>query len=121
GFQVGTNISVNSSTSTPLYYWAAFARPTCGSVADATYAAANAQSGSVIINWSSSNPVLILRKTTAFVASEAPANGAAYAVNDPIGSGGATVVFSGSGGETSYTRGETNGSTYYYKVFSQTA
>ncbi|PYM03640.1 MAG: hypothetical protein DMD82_16430, partial [Candidatus Rokuibacteriota bacterium] len=30
-------------------------------------------------------------------------------------------MFSGSGGETSYTRAETNGSTYYYKVFSKTA
>src|SRR5207247_9516245 len=65
------------------------------------------------VYWYSSNPVLILRKTTAF-GSEAPSSGASYNVNEAIGA--ATVVFQGTA--TSFPdTGLTAGTTYYYKVF----
>jgi hypothetical protein len=88
---------------------------TCSSVSDATYVTANTQGTQATVYWSSSNPVVILRKTAAF-GSEAPAGGASYNVNDAIGT--STVVFKGTGGETSFTQTSlTAGTTYYYKIF----
>jgi len=114
GFQVGTVAAVNSSLD---YFWAAFGVQ-CSAVADAAYVAANAQSGQAILYWSSSNPALILRKTGAAFAGEAPANGTIYAVNSQIG--GATVVYNGAAA-SSFTEGSlTNATTYYYKVFPKT-
>src|SRR2546427_236510 len=74
---------------------------TCSSVSDSTYVTAETQGTQATVYWSSSNPVLILRKTTPF-SSEAPSGGASYAVNEAIG--GATVVFKGAGGETSFNQ-----------------
>ncbi len=89
----------------------------CGAVAaDPAYFAATAQSGQVILYWSSPNPVVVLRKTAAF-GSEAPAPGVSYATNDTIGA--ATVVYAGSAQTT--TLAATNGTTYYYKAFVQDA
>src|SRR5207244_9512110 len=71
---------------------------TCSSVSDATYVTAETQGTQATVYWgftSSSNPVLILRKTAAF-GSEAPSSGASYNVNEAIGA--ATVVFKGTSG-----------------------
>jgi outer membrane protein assembly factor BamB len=87
----------------------------CGAVTDPGYVAGTAQNGRVILYWSSSTPVTILRKTTAFTG-ERPADGVSYAVNDTIGS--ATVVYSGSGTSATLT-GLANDTTYHYKVFAQ--
>src|SRR2546422_3096234 len=70
---------------------------TCSSVSDSTYVTAETQGTQATVYWSSSNPVLILRKTAAF-GSEAPSSGASYNVNEAIGA--ATVVFKGSEGIT---------------------
>ena len=91
--------------------------PQCGAVADATYVAANARTGQATVYWSSANPVLILRKTVAW-AGEKPSNAQEYNVNDAIGA--ATVVFKGTGGETSFNQATSNGTTYRYKVFAKT-
>src|SRR5207249_5467970 len=96
---------------------------TCSSVSDATYVTAETQGTQATVYWgftSSSNPVLILRKTAAF-GSEAPSGGASYNVNEAIGA--ATVVFKGtSGTDTWFTdTGLTTGTTYYYKVFPRTS
>ena len=86
----------------------------CGAVAaDPDYFAATAQTGQVILYWSSASPVVILRKTTAF-GTETPASGVSYAVNDTIGA--ATVVYAGSAQSTTQA-GLANGTTYYYKAF----
>jgi outer membrane protein assembly factor BamB len=86
----------------------------CGAVAaDPAYFSATAQSGQVILSWSSPLPVVVLRKTAAF-GTEAPASGVSYAVNDAIGA--ATVVYAGSA-QTDTQTGLTNGTTYYYKTF----
>src|SRR5206468_2288095 len=95
----------------------------CSSVSDATYVTAETQGTQATVYWgftSSSNPVLILRKTAAF-GSEAPSGGASYNVNEAIGA--ATVVFKGtSGTDTWFTdTGLTTGTTYYYKVFPKTS
>jgi outer membrane protein assembly factor BamB len=87
----------------------------CGSVADATYVAANAQGGQAIVYWASSNPALILQKSGSAV-TDAPVNGTSYSVPTTVGA--STVVYNGSVAETSFTQtGLTNGTTYYYKVF----
>jgi outer membrane protein assembly factor BamB len=89
----------------------------CGPMAaDPDAFAATAQSGQVILYWSSAAPVVVLQKTSAF-GSEAPASGVSYAVNDTIGT--ATVVYAGTGAGT--TLAATNGTTYYYKAFTQDA
>jgi len=90
----------------------------CGAVAaDPVYFSATAQSGQVILYWSSPLPVVVLRSTAAF-GTEVPASGVSYAVNDAIGA--ATVVYAGSAQTVTQT-GLTNGTTYYYKVFAQDA
>jgi hypothetical protein len=92
---------------------------TCSSVSDATYVTANTQGTQATVYWSSSNPVVILRKTSAF-GTEAPSGGASYNVNEAIGA--ATVVFKGAGGETFLNQTGLNpGTTYYYKVFPKTS
>src|SRR5437870_793166 len=63
---------------------------TCSSVSDSLYVTAETQGTQATVYWSSSNPVLILRKTAAF-GSEAPSSGASYNVNEAIGA--ATVAF----------------------------
>lgn len=89
----------------------------CPAVSEAAYLSATAQSGQATLYWSSGNPVVILRKTAAW-AGEAPADGQEYSVNDTIGA--ATVVFVGTGAETSLVQSSlTNGTTYYYKVFAK--
>ena len=88
----------------------------CGAVAaDPDAFAATAQSGQVILYWSSASPVVVLQKTSAF-GSEAPASGVSYAVNDTIGT--ATVVCAGTGAGT--TLAATNSTTYYYMAFTRT-
>ena len=88
---------------------------TCTAVSDASYVAANAQSGQAIVYWSSSNAALILRKSGSAI-TDAPANGTSYWVGNTIGA--SSVVYNGSVAETSFTQtGLTNGTTYYYKVF----
>jgi len=88
-------------------------RPTCESVADATYVAVNAQPTQAIVYWSSANPVVILEKSGSAI-TDVPTNGTTYSAGQTIGA--STVKFAGSG--TSYTRTSlTNGTTYYYKVF----
>ncbi len=91
----------------------------CGAVAaDPVYFSATAQSGQVILSWSSPLPVVVLRKTAAAFGTEAPASGVSYAVNDAIGA--ATVVYAGSAQTVTQTL-LTNGTTYYYKTFAQDA
>lgn len=78
----------------------------CAAVSDATYVAANAQDGQVTVYWSSANPVVILRKTSAF------------GTETPSAPGTATQVYSGSAGSFAQTSpAVANGTTYYYKVF----
>ncbi len=104
---------------------AAFKALVCAAVPDASYVAANAQSGQAIVYWSSANPVIILRKTAAF-AGEAPTNGTSYAAGNTIGA--ATVVYDGATAVAGMTcaatsctnTGLTNGTTYYYKIFAKT-
>ena len=93
-------------------------RPGCPAVADSTYVAVNARSAQATVYWSSANPVLILTKTAAW-AGEKPSSFQEYNVNDAIGA--TTVVFKGTGSETSFNQGSlTNGTTYRYKVFAKT-
>src|SRR5436309_9613741 len=90
---------------------------TCSSVPDSLYVTAATTGTQATVYWSSSNPVVILRKTAAF-GSEAPSGGASYNANEAIGA--ATVVFQGT--NTSFTQtGLTAGTTYYYKVFPKTS
>lgn len=103
----------------------------CSAVSEVSYVATNAQSGQAIVYWSSPNPVLILRKTTAF-SGEVPLNGQPYSTTAPVNPGdppntigAATVVYNGSVAATSFTdtglTNSTNESTrYYYKVFAKT-
>jgi outer membrane protein assembly factor BamB len=85
----------------------------CGAVADASYFAATAQNGRVILNWSGSGSVVVLKKTAPF-AGEAPAPGVSYAAGDPIGA--ATVAYVGSAA-TFTDASVANGTTYYYRLF----
>src|SRR5438876_1626661 len=71
----------------------------CSSVPDSNYVTAETQGTQATVYWSSSNPVVILRKTAAF-GSEAPSGGASYNANEAIGA--ATVVFQGT--NTSFTQ-----------------
>ena len=88
----------------------------CGPVtADPIYFSATGQSGQAILYWSSTLPVVVLRKTAAFT-TEAPASGVTYATNDTIGT--ATVIYAGSAQTVTQT-GLTNGTTYYYKIFAR--
>jgi outer membrane protein assembly factor BamB len=88
----------------------------CGAVgADPDYFAATARNGQALLYWASTSPVVVLAKTTAF-GSEVPASGVSYVANDTIGT--ATVVYSGSAQGVTLT-GLTNGTTYYYKAFTQ--
>src|SRR5207245_10767454 len=85
----------------------------CSSVSDATYVSGETQGTQAAVYWSSSNPVLILRKTATF-GSEAPSSGASYNVNEAIGA--ATVVVQGTA--TSFTEpGLATGTTYSYNGF----
>jgi concanavalin A-like lectin/glucanase superfamily protein/putative pyrroloquinoline-quinone binding quinoprotein len=78
----------------------------CAPVSDATYVAANAQNGQVTVYWSSANPVVILRKTSAF------------GTETPNAPGTATQEYSGSAASFTQTSpAVANGTTYYYKVF----
>ena len=96
----------------------------CAFVADATYVAASATSGtqSVRLYWSATDAPLVLRKTSAF-AGEAPAQSTAYTAGATIG--GATVVYDGTSPIPTATCSAagcldgslTNNTTYYYKVF----
>jgi hypothetical protein len=88
----------------------------CGATGNVGYAAANAQSGSAIIYWSTANAVVVLQKTSAF-AGEAPTNGAVYAAGNSIGA--ATVAYVGAAASSGQI-GLTNGTTYYYRVFPYT-
>ena len=56
------------------------------SVPDATYVTANTRGTQATVYWSSSTPVLILRKTAAF-GSEAPSGGASYKGSEGITTG----------------------------------
>src|SRR5947208_4674937 len=87
---------------------------------DPSYVSANGQSGQATVYWSSSNPVLILRKTAAF-AGEKPTDGTTYTAGNTGGSLGTGVVqFVGSATELLQTS-LANGTAYYYKVFANAA
>lgn len=98
-----------------------FSCSSLGAVPNVGYVSATAQSGQVTVNWSSANPVLVLRKQGAFVAGDTPLNGKNYTLGAAVGS--ATAAFVGTGGETSFTdtSGITNGQTYNYQVFPKIA
>ncbi len=104
----------------------------CGVVPDATYVSVNAQdvdgvSGKAIVSWSSANPVLLLRKTSAFAAGDSPVGGTTYVAGNTIG--GATVVYDGAAavagatctGTSCTQTGLSDGTTYSYKVFAKSA
>lgn len=102
-------------------------RPLCPTLpGDASYLSALAQTGTtnLTVRWSSpTNPVLILRKSTAFTGADNLVHGTDYIVGNTVG--GATVVFKGTGGETSFTEAgpaATNNETsrYHYKAFPRT-
>jgi len=87
---------------------------------DPSYVSANGQNLQATVYWSSSNPVLILRKTAAF-AGEKPTDGTTYTAGNTGGSLGTGVVqFVGSATELLQTS-LANATTYYYKVFSNAA
>ena len=92
--------------------------PTCGTVVDASYAAASATSTQVTVYWSSANAVLILRESGGSVTGT-PVGGQTYSVGGPnIGT--STVVYSGSVAEGSFLdTGQTAGrtTTDRYKVY----
>src|SRR5438876_3978980 len=56
----------------------------CSSLPDATYVTAETQGTQATVYWSSSNPVLILRKPAAF-GREAPSGGPSYNVSEALG------------------------------------
>src|SRR5206468_3240312 len=86
----------------------------CAPPSDPSYVSANGQSGQATVYWSSSNPVLILRKTAAF-AGEKPTDGTTYTAGNTGGSLGTGVVqFVGSATELLQTS-LANGTAYYYK------
>jgi outer membrane protein assembly factor BamB len=90
---------------------------------DVTYAAATATPGTpgtVTLRWApTASPVVIARKAGTFGANDVALPGVTYAATDPAGA--ATVRFSGTGGETSFTdtSGLANGTTYTYRVFTR--
>jgi outer membrane protein assembly factor BamB len=90
----------------------------CGpAAANPGYFAATAQSGRVILYWSSATPVVVLRKATAFD-TEAPADGVTYVVDEAIGA--ATVAYVGPA-QGLTEAGLINGTSYHYKVFARDA
>jgi hypothetical protein len=105
---------------------AAFSESVC-SVAEPSYVAVNAQPGQATVYWASANSVILLRKTSPFVATDVPKHGTIYAANGSVGA--ATVIYNGTvsvaGDPCSATSctdtGLTNGTTYYYKVFARSA
>ena len=119
-FQVGSNSTVNSTLN---YYWAAFGRQPCPTVADATHVAASAvaQSNQATVYWSSPNPVLVVRKKSGSIVG-GPTNWKDYNVTDPLTTDSAAfVVFKGVGEETKFVdTGCVNGDTCNYKVFPKT-
>jgi outer membrane protein assembly factor BamB len=112
-------------------------RPSCATVADASYVAGAAPTGaspSVTVYWSSGNAPLILRKSgTAFAGNHVPVHGTSYTAGQrPWGSAATDpyVIYNGSAAMTGITcdatsctdastggTGLSNGTTYYYKVF----
>jgi hypothetical protein len=123
GFTGAKNASVTNYADVGETHILALRPLVCAAVPDASYVAAAAQNGTgnVTVYWASTNPALILRKTAAFGAGDAPTDGAVYAVGDII-NGAATVAYNGSVAETSFTAtGLSNGTTYYYKVFPKTS
>ena len=125
GFTLSTDAAVNSSTNNEKsYMWIAFAGPNataCGAVNDVTYLAATASSTKATVHWAGTTGVLILRKAGS-APSETPTNGIYYVRGDqPWGGSGSTVVYTtASASESSMNDGGlTNGTAYYYKVFSK--
>ena len=124
-FTVGADASVNNGTNNQnTYMWFAVAQPNataCGTVNDVTYLAATASSTKATVHWAGTNGVLILRKAGS-APSETPTNGIYYVRGDqPWGGSGSTVVYTtASASESSMNDGGlTNGTAYYYKVFSK--
>src|SRR5439155_581130 len=111
-----TLTATNGSSGTSNAFTVGCAAP----ASDPSYVSANGQNLQATVYWSSSNPVLILRKTAAF-AGEKPTDGTTYTAGNTGGSLGTGVVqFVGSATELLQTS-LANATTYYYKVFSNEA
>jgi outer membrane protein assembly factor BamB len=112
-----TPASVTNAVTFGSTTWAAAALElrslVCGAIVDPTYVAANAQSGGTVnIYWSSTNPVIVVRKGAAF-SGEAPTNLNSYAAGSTAITG-TTVVYNGSAQTATDTPGT---GTFLYKVF----
>ena len=102
----GTSLTTNPSAGTTTDWASTMVAlsAVCNPVSNASYVAANAQNGQIIIYWPSGTNVVILQKASAF-GSETPS-----------APGTATQAYSGSAG--SFNQSVTNG-TWYYKAFVQ--
>ncbi|WP_313804754.1 lamin tail domain-containing protein [Flavobacterium sp.] len=89
-------------------------------------ATATCQNGETTVNWTTptgcSDNVLVFVSTTPFTAAVPTGNGGAYTANTVFGSGtafdGGFTVYKGTGTSVTVT-GLTNGTTYYYKIFTR--
>jgi hypothetical protein len=110
----------NPSVSVTTAWDAAIAAFKTCFVSNASYVVANAQSSRVTVYWDSPNWVLVLQKAGSTI-TDVPTDGTNYTAGQTLGT--STVAYVGAAGSVTLTNATTpavtNGTTYYYKVFTQ--